>query len=81
MSSVMTRFQNRRSRILCKDKNGKEYIITRRSRQEVLELFDNIVIKAGDTATLQDYIEEDPNYHDYGWTNQETKVYKPVKYD
>jgi hypothetical protein len=79
--SVMTRFQNRRSRILCKDKNGKKHILTRKSRGEVLELFDNIIIKAGDEAILQNYIEEDPNYHDYGWIDQETKVYKPVKFD
>jgi hypothetical protein len=79
--SVMTRFQNRRSRILCKDQKGKEHILIKKSRQEVLELFDNLVIKAGDTATLQDYIEEDPDYHDHGWIDQETKVYKPVRYD
>jgi hypothetical protein len=69
--NVMTRFQNRRTRIIVLNKEGKEHIITRRSRKEVLDLFDNIVIKAGEKVTLQDYVDE------YGWTNQETKTYKP----
>lgn len=69
--SVMTRYQNRRTRIIITNKEGKEYIITRRSRKEVLDLFDNIVIKANEKATLQDYID------DHGWVDQEDKSYAP----
>lgn len=71
--NVMARFQNRRSRIIVFSKNQKEHVVTRRTRKETLELFDNIVIKAGDKVVLQDYVE------DHGWVDQETKKYKPPK--
>jgi hypothetical protein len=69
--SVMAQYQNRRTRIVITNKEGKEHIITRRTRQDVLDLFDNIVIKAFEKATLQSYVE------DHGWEPQECKTYKP----
>ncbi len=74
--SVMTKFQNRLTRIVVifpPEKKLKSQIYTRRTRKEVLELFDGLVMAHGEVAILQSYLE------DHGWVDQETKRLMPKK--
>jgi hypothetical protein len=65
---------NRNTRIVIKSPDRKDQILTRRSRQEVLDLFDGLVMKHGETAYLESY------FQDRGqWVEQEVKKLLPKK--